>query len=45
MLYEVITQGTVTELVKAPRDYQVSVQFDGAGTKIMYAAFAKLKKL
>ncbi|MDD2969735.1 MAG: UvrD-helicase domain-containing protein [Lachnospiraceae bacterium] len=38
-------QGTVTELVKAPRDYQVTVQFDQAGTKIMYAAFAKLKKL
>ena len=38
-------EGTVTGLEKGPRDYQVTVVFDGAGQKIMYAAFAKLKKL
>lgn len=38
-------EGTVTNLVKGPKDYQVTVIFDGAGQKIMYAAFAKLKKL
>lgn len=37
--------GTVTNMVQGPRDYQVTVDFDGAGTKIMYAAFAKLKKI
>ena len=36
--------GTVTEIVDDPRDYKVTIQFDGAGQKIMYAAFAKLKK-
>ncbi len=35
--------GTVTEIVDDPRDYKVTIQFDGAGQKIMYAAFAKLK--
>lgn len=38
-------EGTVMKLEKGPRDYQVTVVFDGAGQKIMYAAFAKLKKL
>ncbi len=38
-------EGTVTKLEKGPRDYQVTVVFDGAGQKVMYAAFAKLKKL
>ena len=33
------------KLEKGPRDYQVTVVFDEAGQKIMYAAFAKLKKL
>ena len=37
--------GTVTNLEKGPKDYQVTVVFDGAGQKIMYAAFAKLKKI
>lgn len=36
--------GTVAAIEKGPRDYQVTVQFDGAGQKVMYAAFAKLKK-
>ena len=38
-------EGTVTELVKETRDYKVSVDFDTAGPKIMYAAFAKLRKV
>ncbi|MDD6202258.1 MAG: DNA helicase PcrA [Lachnospiraceae bacterium] len=37
--------GTVKSIVKGPRDFQVTVEFDGAGQKIMYAAFAKLKKI
>jgi len=36
--------GTVSNIEKGPRDYQVTVQFDTAGQKVMYAAFAKLKK-
>lgn len=37
--------GTVTAIVDDPRDYKVTIQFDGVGQKIMYAAFAKLKKI
>ncbi len=37
--------GTVTGIIKEPRDYKVTVQFDQAGQKIMYASFAKLKKI
>lgn len=37
--------GTVTAMEPGPRDYKVTVDFDEAGQKIMYAAFAKLKKL
>ncbi|MGN0401130.1 MAG: DNA helicase PcrA [Acetatifactor sp.] len=38
-------EGTVINLTKEPRDYKVTVDFDGAGQKIMYASFAKLQKL
>lgn len=38
-------EGTVVSLEKEPRDYKVTVKFDQAGQKIMYASFAKLKKL
>ena len=38
-------EGTVIKKEKEPRDYKVTVEFDKAGTKIMYAAFAKLKKV
>lgn len=38
-------EGTVLKLEQEPRDYKVTVNFDGAGNKIMYAAFAKLKKV
>ncbi|MDE6640085.1 MAG: UvrD-helicase domain-containing protein [Acetatifactor sp.] len=37
--------GTVLNLVKEPRDYKVTVDFDKAGQKIMYASFAKLKRI
>ena len=37
--------GTVTSLEQGPRDYKVTVEFDDCGQKIMYAAFAKLKKI
>ena len=38
-------EGTVLNLVKEPRDYKVTVEFDRAGQKIMYASFAKLKRV
>ena len=38
-------QGVVTSLEEGPRDYKVTVMFDDCGQKIMYAAFAKLKKV
>ena len=38
-------EGTVTKIEKEPRDYKVTVIFDQAGQKIMYASFAKLKKI
>lgn len=38
-------EGTVTVLTEGGRDYEVTVDFDTAGTKKMFAAFAKLKKL
>jgi len=37
--------GTVISVEKGARDYEVSVDFDTAGTKKMFAAFAKLKKI
>lgn len=37
--------GTVLKIEQDPRDYKVTVAFDGVGNKIMYAAFAKLRKL
>ena len=38
-------EGTVTGLEDGPRDYQVRVDFDRVGQKVMMASFAKLKKL
>ena len=37
--------GTVLKIEQDTRDYKVTVVFDSAGNKIMYAAFAKLKKI
>lgn len=38
-------EGTVTLIVEGGRDYEVTVDFDRAGVKKMFAAFAKLKKI
>ncbi|MCM1175579.1 MAG: DNA helicase PcrA [Blautia sp.] len=38
-------EGTVLKIESGARDYQVTVVFDEAGQKIMYAGFAKLKKV
>lgn len=38
-------EGTVTQIVEGGRDYEVTVDFDTAGIKKMFAAFAKLKKI
>lgn len=37
--------GTVVKMEQDTRDYKVTVNFDEYGNKIMYAAFAKLKKI
>ena len=37
-------QGTVKAMEETPKDYKVTVDFDEAGQKIMYAAFANLVK-
>ena len=38
-------EGTVLNIDREPRDYKVTVNFDRAGQKIMYASFAKLKRV
>lgn len=38
-------EGTVLAIEREPRDYKVTVNFDKAGQKIMYASFAKLKRV
>ncbi|MGN1266666.1 MAG: DNA helicase PcrA [Dorea sp.] len=38
-------EGTVTGIVEGGRDFEVTVDFDGPGTKKMFAAFAKLQKV
>ncbi len=37
--------GTVKAMEKGPKDYQVTVDFEKYGTKILFAAFAKLQKI
>lgn len=37
--------GTVQAIVDGGKDYEVTVDFDKAGTKKMFASFAKLKKI
>lgn len=37
--------GTVTNLVSGGRDYEVTVDFDTAGVKKMFAMFARLRKI
>ena len=38
-------EGFVLDIEPGPRDYKVTVDFDDAGQKIMYAAFAKLIRI
>ena len=38
-------EGIVLKIENEPRDYKVTVNFDRAGQKIMYASFAKLKRV
>ena len=38
-------KGVVTSLVSGGKDYEVTVDFETAGTKRMFASFAKLKKI
>ncbi|MCR5594735.1 MAG: UvrD-helicase domain-containing protein [Lachnospiraceae bacterium] len=38
-------EGSVLDIKPGPKDYQVTVLFDTAGQKIMYAGFAKLQKV
>lgn len=38
-------EGTVKNLEKGSKDYQVTVEFDQYGQKILFAAFAKLQKI
>lgn len=38
-------EGTVTGIIEGGRDFEVTVNFDTAGTKKMFASFAKLKKV
>lgn len=38
-------QGTVVEIVSGGKDYEVTVEFEGVGTKKMFASFAKLEKV
>lgn len=38
-------EGTVLDIVPDTRDFKVTVAFDAYGNKIMYAAFAKLKRV
>lgn len=38
-------EGEVTSIVRGGRDFEVTVDFDKAGTKKMFASFAKLKKV
>ena len=38
-------EGTVLNIENDTKDYKVTVEFDGVGKKVMYAMFAKLKKI
>ena len=38
-------EGVVKKIEKAPRDYEITVDFKGFGIKKMFAGFAKLKKI
>ena len=38
-------EGTVTDIVNGAKDFEVTVDFDKAGTKRLFASFAKLEKI
>ena len=38
-------EGTVKDIIEGGRDFEVTVEFDTAGVKKMFATFAKLKKI
>ncbi len=38
-------EGTVQNIIEGGRDYEVTVEFEGAGVKKMFAMFAKLEKI
>ena len=38
-------EGTVVQIAEGGRDFEVTVEFDRAGVKKMFASFAKLKKV
>lgn len=38
-------EGKVRSIIKGGKDFEVTVDFDGAGTKKMFASFARLKKI
>ena len=38
-------EGLVTQIIEGGRDYEVTVEFDKAGVKKMFAMFAKLQKI
>ena len=38
-------EGTVMSIKSGGRDYEVTVEFDSAGTKKMFASFAKLVRI
>ena len=38
-------EGTVKGILEGGRDFEVTVEFDTAGVKKMFATFAKLKKI
>ena len=44
-MYGMFGDGTVTEIKEGGRDYEVTVQFDTAGVRKMFALFAKLIKI
>jgi DNA helicase-2/ATP-dependent DNA helicase PcrA len=45
VLHTKFGEGTVVDIVSGGRDFEVTVDFDSAGVKKMFAMFAKLKKL
>ena len=45
VVHQKFGEGTVKEIEDGPRDYQVTVDFDDFGQKMMMASFAKLEKL